>query len=176
MPRQAHKKRRPAPRGARGAAGERRGLQVACAKVRLPEGDGRWLRRYGTLLARAVGLGGAQISVALVGDGVMRRLHRRYLGSAATTDVLTFDLADPGDSSRQAEIVICVAQARRVARRLGHAVRLELLLYLLHGLLHLRGYDDASAPQARRMHQRENELLRKVGLPAVSVTAGGLTG
>lgn len=137
--------------------------------VRLTEKDRRWLQRYAKRLAIAAGLDGANLSIAIVGDVLMRRLHRRYLKTPTTTDVLTFDLSEPDDAQRQAEIVICCDLARRVARRLRHPARLEMLLYILHGLLHLSGYDDVRKTLAQRMHHRENELLTEAGLPAISV-------
>ena len=63
--------------------------------------------------------------------------------------------------------MICAAVAAREADRRGHDIRHELVLYAVHGLLHLCGYDDGSAFEARRMHRREDWLLRAVGLPAV---------
>ena len=60
--------------------------------------------------------------------------------------------------------------ARRQATQRGHDVRLELLLYALHGLLHLLGEDDRTDADFRRMHEKENELLRALGLPPIADT------
>lgn len=89
------------------------------------------------------------------------------MGLNAPTDVLAFDL---GCARRQGwldgEIVLCADIARREAARRGGALaaaRAELALYLVHGLLHLAGYDDHTPRGFQRMHQREDELLNKLG-------------
>lgn len=130
------------------------------------------------LLARVVrtlGWTAAGLSVALVGDDRMAQLHRRYRQMADTTDVLTFDLREPVDLEGdtpfsvplEAELVLCVDEAARQAARLGHETRQELLLYAVHGLLHLAGCDDHEPAAAAEMHRREDALLTALGLPAV---------
>lgn len=125
-----------------------------------------WVERQLVRLARLAGADGGAVSVVAVDDARMRELHAHYRGTPTTTDVLSFDLRDrPGDPL-EADLVVCVDEARRQASRRGHDVRLELLLYALHGLLHLLGYDDHAPADARRMHQREDELLTQAGLGA----------
>ena len=65
------------------------------------------------------------------------------------------------------ETVVCVDEARRRAGEMGHTVREELLLYCVHSLLHVQGYDDVTAAGARRMHAREDEILEAVGVGRV---------
>jgi len=93
--------------------------------------------------------------------------NQQYAKKQNTTDVLSFDLRDDPEAPLDAEIVICRDQAMRQAQMRGHEPRMELLLYALHGLLHLIGYDDQSSQQATQMHQREDELLVKAGFPPV---------
>jgi probable rRNA maturation factor len=83
------------------------------------------------------------------------------------TDVMTFDLRDSPRDPLEGDIVISRDVAEREAKRRGHDTRLEILLYALHGLLHLRGYDDHRSADYRKMHTREDELLRAAGLGAV---------
>lgn len=101
----------------------------------------------------------------------MATLHRRYLNRAGPTDVLTFDLGTDRESGRlDGEIVVCADLARREARARGgsrEAVRNELALYVVHGILHLAGYDDGTPRRAARMHAREDELLADAGLGRV---------
>jgi probable rRNA maturation factor len=136
-------------------------------------------------VAEAAGLARVRLSVAVVGDEEMGRLHERYLGDPETTDVLTFDLSpgtgrgaggdgagiDPGGGWRggrvEGEVVVCMDEARRQASRRGHAVREECLLYVVHGLLHLMGYEDDTRTAFRKMHRRENELLTAAGYGAL---------
>lgn len=108
-----------------------------------------------------------QLSVALVGAATMSRLHRRYLGRRSVTDVLSFELEADESGVVEGEVVVCLDVARREARRRGHAVESELLLYALHGVLHLCGYEDETEAAYRRMHAREDRLLRELGMGAV---------
>jgi probable rRNA maturation factor len=127
------------------------------------------LARVARLALRAQGFRRGQLSVAVVGARAMTTLHRRYLGLATPTDVLTFDLGGDVDAGRvEGEIVICADVARRCARPATRAgARAELALYVVHGILHLAGYDDHAATAARAMHAREDALLRRCGLGAV---------
>jgi len=103
------------------------------------------------------------VSVLIVDDAEMRRLHERHLGEPVTTDVLSFDLAEPG-APIEAEIVLCLDEARRRAAAMGHKPRQELLLYILHGILHTLGHDDLDEHAAGAMHEREDALLEEAGM------------
>lgn len=91
------------------------------------------------------------ISITIVADRQMAKLHRQFCGISGTTDVLTFD---------HGEIVISAQTAVRHARDFHSTPQQELHLYLLHGLLHLCGFDDRS-PRARTvMHKLQDKLVR----------------
>jgi probable rRNA maturation factor len=109
----------------------------------------------------------AQLSVALVDDARISRLNEQYLGHAGATDVLSFDLAESDRDGLDGQIVVSVDAARRQAGLRGHSVEAELVLYCLHGTLHLLGYDDADPDEAERMHRTEDELLTELGFGAV---------
>ncbi|MDR7483255.1 MAG: rRNA maturation RNase YbeY [Armatimonadota bacterium] len=97
-----------------------------------------------------------EVEVALVDDATIARLNRRYLGHRGPTDVLTF----PGDSSPVlGEIVVSVERARAQAAALGHGLWREVALLVIHGVLHLRGYDDRTHAGAARMHRRAHAIL-----------------
>jgi len=108
-------------------------------------------------------------SITLVDDATMMELHHRTMGLPTTTDVLTFDLRDraarrarpaPGDGGPlELDTVICLDEAARRALDLGHPLFHEVLLYAIHSLLHVCGYDDRTAALARKMHQEEDRLL-----------------
>ncbi len=122
-------------------------------------------------------------SITLVGDKEMCDLHKRTMSLDTTTDVLTFDLRDAPRSGNQkpkiknqkspegcpveVDTVICLDEARRRAKDLGHPIEHELLLYAVHSLLHVQGYDDATPKGGARMHAREDELLVAVGVGPV---------
>jgi probable rRNA maturation factor len=101
------------------------------------------------------------LDVTVVGDREIRRLHERYLGVRRATDVLAFDLAGPGPSRLLGQVIISADTAARQAARLGVAVAQEMDLLLVHGLLHLAGYDDHDPRKARLMHEREHQILSR---------------
>jgi probable rRNA maturation factor len=129
-----------------------------------------WLEGQLRRLTVLAGEDDATLSVGIVDDEQMADYHEQYSGVSGTTDVLTFDLRnDPGnpDEPIDGDIVICLDEAMRQASARGHDVRLELLLYALHGLLHLQGYNDHDPDEHKAMHDREDELLTEAGLGEV---------
>jgi len=110
-------------------------------------------------VCRAEGADVAVVDVAVVTARRIAAMNRRWLRHAGSTDVLSFDLTGPGDTGRVAQIVVCADVAVREARRRGHSAQRELLLYAVHGLLHLTGYDDTTPRKAARMQARQEELL-----------------
>jgi len=117
------------------------------------------LRRLVRFVARAEGVPLALVDLAVVGKEEMARLNRRYLRRAGPTDVLSFDLSEPHRPGLSAQIIVCGEIAAEEARRRGSRPQQELMLYVIHGLLHLMGYDDGTTSAAEKMHRREEELL-----------------
>lgn len=114
------------------------------------------------------GVADYEISLACVDDPTIHRLNQRYLDHDEPTDVLTFPLSDPSAKKLAGEIVLGVEVALRQAEERGHDVQVELALYVIHGLLHLCGYDDRTPAKSREMRQRERHHLLRVGLPDVA--------
>lgn len=108
-----------------------------------------------------------EISVAIVGASTMSRLHEQFLGKHEATDVLSFELERDARGVTEGEIVICLDIAQEQSSGRGHAVEKELLLYALHGLLHLSGYDDLDDAGHGRMHAKEDEILEAIGVGPV---------
>jgi probable rRNA maturation factor len=92
-----------------------------------------------------------EISVLIVSDRRMAALHRRFMNEPGTTDVITF---------QHGEIFISADTARRNARRFGDEISRELRLYVVHGFLHLHGFDDRDEPGTQKMRAMEREILR----------------
>lgn len=119
---------------------------------------------------RMLGCSDAEVSVVFVGERAMSRLNRDYRGIAAPTDVLSFPL--DGDWPRigpslLGDIVVCVPRAVSQAKESGRKFPAEVRLLLVHGLLHLLGYDHETCPaDARRMKAREQEILRALAAMA----------
>jgi probable rRNA maturation factor len=91
------------------------------------------------------------IFIWLVSDRRMALLHRRFLGQSGPTDVLTF---------QHGEIFISVDTARRQARAFENPLVRELKLYIVHGLLHLHGFDDQNASETHKMKAAQERILR----------------
>ena len=133
-------------------------------RLRLPAGK---IRELVWFIARSERRAIERIDIAVVGRRRIAGLNARHLRRRGVTDVLSFDLGTGPAGGLCAQVVVCADVALRQARRRGHAAWKELLLYVAHGLLHAMDYDDATPRQARRMHERENELLKKLGIGAV---------
>ena len=87
------------------------------------------------------------IAVRLTGEAELRRLNQRYAGKNSTTDVLSF----AGDGDHLGDLAIAWPRVLKQAERYGHAVRVELALLCVHGLLHLLGWDHAGARERAEM-------------------------
>jgi probable rRNA maturation factor len=105
----------------------------------------------------------AQISLVLVDDATIHRLNREFLGHDYPTDVISFalDQSPPGALPRclEGELVVSTETAVRLAATHGWSPQAELLLYVVHGLLHLCGYDDLSDEARPIMRARERQVL-----------------
>ncbi len=119
------------------------------------------LPRLRALAARALAAlhrADRDVHVSVVDDREIGRLHGRYLGRRRATDVIAFNLEATG-SPLLGEVVISAETAARQARQVGVPVAAELDLLLVHGILHLAGWDDHSPREARRMHERARRIL-----------------
>jgi probable rRNA maturation factor len=129
--------------------------------------DPEALRRAAESVLEAEGRGDAHLSVTVVDDARMAELHEQYLNVAGPTDVLSFPLDDdvPSPIPLLGEVVVSADTAAREATERGLPWERELLLYVIHGTLHLLGYDDHEEDERVRMHARQEELLDELSLP-----------
>ena len=129
-------------------------------------GRARLQRVLDAALAEADGAR-ASLTVLLVGDGESARLHAEHFADPTPTDVMTFPDGEVDPESglvHLGDLAVGVDVARREARARGRPLADELTLYVLHGLLHLLGYDDVSAAKLRRMWGAQRRLLAEVGI------------
>ena len=129
-----------------------------------------------------------EISLAIVGDGRIRKLNKMYRGKNRVTDVLSFDnksvlpylkkafprikkeekdkfILPPDNIKRLGEIIICYPQAKKQAKRQGYSLEKELAALLVHGMLHLLGYDhEKNENQAKEMRLTEKKILRALSV------------
>ncbi len=121
-------------------------------------------------LVRAVldgeGIGNYEMSLAFVDNPTIHRLNKQFLNHDEPTDVLTFPLSE--GKKLAGELVLGVQVAQEVAQEQGHDVQVELALYVIHGLLHLCGFDDKKPSDERTMRERERHYLRALGLPDIA--------
>ena len=135
----------------------------------------RWAQR----ILGATGEAQADVSLSFIGDASMRRLNRQYRRKDATTDVLAFPMrhirthftphVSRFTSSMLGDVVISLPQAARQARERGLPLHHELATLLIHGMLHLLGYDhERNSREAQRMQRKERAVLRAVSpVPAL---------
>jgi len=105
----------------------------------------------------------ADVSIAFVTSRIITDLNRRYLGRDGATDVIAFPLQDAagGDSAYLGEVVVCTDVAVDEAKARGVDTTVELYLYVVHGLLHLLGWDDDTPAKRTAMNRRARAILRR---------------
>ncbi len=109
-----------------------------------------------------------EVSIALVSDRKMSQLHALSHNDPSPTDVLTYELEHNARGNvTEGQIVICVPEARRRAGESKIPLQNELLLYALHGLLHLCGMNDLTDQDFRRIHLTEDRILTAIGIGPV---------
>lgn len=161
-------------------------LEILDETRRLTEAQLAFLARHGAEAARLLRAGGA-VRVRVVGDEAMAQAHEEFGGVPGTTDVLTFDLSDPEEFPNlprptatdigkgndrlvyglDTDILVCIDEGERQAGARGYAVERELLLYIIHGVLHCVGFDDHDEAESVAMHEMEDALLTAIGVGPV---------
>ena len=140
---------------------------LAVEVTRVPGGRRRFERDLKRLVQHAAGLADRELEVsfAVIDDVRMRQLNNQFLAHDYATDVLAFPLAE--EPCLMGDVLVSADTARREAARRGHPAYHELLLYAVHGVLHLIGHDDHDAAERRRMRRAERETLAALGVPPV---------
>lgn len=139
------------------------------------EVDEEFLTRVAERVLAEEQVAAAEISVALVDDPTIHEINRQYLGHDYPTDVISFLLeCEPAEGESpvhqpdilrgrgkklEGEVVLSTETARKEAENFGWSPREEVVLYLIHGLLHLVGYDDLSSTEQSVMRARERAML-----------------
>ena len=110
----------------------------------------------------------AKIVLAFVDDTTIAALNKRFLEHEGPTDVITFPYSGPKARKLEGEVVIGVEVAQRESAERGHDVNTELCLYVIHGTLHLCGYEDRSKQDAAEMRRKERAYLKQLNLPDIA--------
>lgn len=125
----------------------------------------------GLAYATAGRKGDAAVSVSIVGDAAMRRLNAAYRGKDKTTDVLSFAYGESAVFPREkaltkelGDLVLSLPQIKRQAKHNDRSLKEECSLMLVHGLLHLLGYDHETLAQEKVMFRLQHAILNKAGI------------
>lgn len=145
-------------------------VEVANRQRRLRISD-RWVAKLVRQACDVIGIDEAEITVVLVADRAMAAFNKEWLDHEGPTDVITFGLSEltktgekwPGVLS--GDIVVSTQTAERVAAELGWSPRHETAYYIVHGLLHLAGYDDRTPAVRATMRRQEKRVMAALGLP-----------
>ncbi len=109
------------------------------------------------------GIARGQVSLAVVDDPTIHAINRQHLNHDYPTDVISFVFDRDGDCL-DGEVIVSADTARGAAAELGWPAENELLLYVVHGTLHLAGYDDQSDSDRQEMRVRESHYLARFGM------------
>lgn len=134
--------------------------------------DQEWVRDCCRRVLEREGVESASLSIAYVDDAEMQEINREYLGHDYPTDVISFLLDDAIHAETRSltgELVVGLEYGRRMAARHGWRPDDELLLYVVHGLLHLCGYDDLTDEARPIMRARESEWISEFKLDVAGV-------
>lgn len=106
----------------------------------------------------------AELNLVFTDNKKIKKINKTFLGHNFATDVISFGYNNASlEDNISGEIIISVEMAVKLAQKLKCTIEGEIALYLVHGLLHLLGYNDKLKKDARKMHQREKELLSMYG-------------
>jgi probable rRNA maturation factor len=126
------------------------------------------LKEAARTVLEAEGVTACKITLAFVDNPHIHRLNKQFLQHDEPTDVLTFPYTDPSAKLLEGEVVIGYHVAKENAAERGHELALELLLYVVHGCLHLCGYEDRDKSSVAEMRAKERLYLRLLGLPDIA--------
>lgn len=135
--------------------------------------DGKFLKKIAQKILEGEGKGESDLSIALIGPGKMRKLNKRYLGKNRATDVLAFGQNQKSKIKNQkfpipsenglGEVVICLREVKKNAKRFGEGFEKELAACLIHGILHLLGYDhEKNEKEAEKMEAKQKTYLNQL--------------
>jgi probable rRNA maturation factor len=113
------------------------------------------------------------LTIVITGDEQLRELNRQYRDIDAPTDVLSFpaDFTDPeNETPYLGDILISYSRAEKQAAARGHTTLAELQLLVVHGFLHLLGFDHTQAQEKAEMWAAQSEILRQLGLENINIT------
>lgn len=124
-----------------------------------------WVKKIVSNTLKVEGKAKAWVSVFLTTDKEIRAINKKYLSHDYPTDVISFGLDESPTAAKilnLGDVVVSVQTAKRVSEELGISFREELARYLVHGTLHLLGYEDKSKKDYRQMHSQQEKILKMI--------------
>jgi len=116
----------------------------------------KYLENGISIIERCISGNLKKINVVLVSDGLIKKLNKKFLNKNDVTDVLSFNLGSKG------EIIISVETAKKQALDVFHSVELEILYLIIHGILHLSGFNDIKPVDYMRMKKQQDKIFSKI--------------
>jgi len=148
-------------------------IQVQIEEAFVAQVSADWLISAAQKTLEAEGHSGGRVTLVVTDDEILRGLNQTYLGIDACTDVLSFggespDFVNPPDTEVYlGDVVIAYPQAEAQASAARHPIQAELALLVVHGVLHLLGYDHVLPEDKAAMWKRQAEVLAQLGLAQI---------
>ncbi|MDD4294692.1 MAG: rRNA maturation RNase YbeY [Candidatus Omnitrophica bacterium] len=111
---------------------------------------------------KALGRSKAEISVILCDNTFIKKINRRFFNKRSVTDVIAFGFDDKFNKNNLGEIIVSVEEALVQAPKYGNTFKKEFVLYVVHGILHLIGYDDLTEKKYKIMAAKQDELVGRI--------------
>jgi len=122
----------------------------------------RNIRKVLSLVFSLLGIPSSQASILLCDNKFIRKLNRKFFNESGVTDVISFPLKDATNPQYLGEVVVCVEEAVKLAKVYSNTWQEELVLYLIHGILHIIGFDDIKAKDRLKMQAKQEKILSKL--------------
>lgn len=111
-------------------------------------------------ISRQLAISNKKISLLICDNKLIKKLNKQYFGKFRATDVISFPLKDSLEPSYLGEVVVSAEEAVKVSKKLKVRWQDELLLYCLHGILHLIGYSDTTKSKRAKMERKQQKVIK----------------
>lgn len=120
------------------------------------------LHKYFKKVSGLLNISSKKISILLCDNRLIKELNKKYLKKNRPTDVLAFPLSDRLEPDYLGEVVVSVEKAVQIALEFGLRWQDELMLYVVHGILHLLGYDDRTEKKRKVLEKKQKDILEQL--------------
>ncbi len=127
------------------------------------------LRKYLKKVSGLLNISSKRISILLCDNKLIKKLNKKYLKRNSSTDVIAFPLSDRLESDYLGEVVVSTEKAAQVALKLGLRWQDELVLYVVHGILHLLGYDDRTKKKRKILEKKQKDIMGRLELKSLKI-------